>query len=133
MAEGTPHIVAFNKSDLPNFSLKRFTGYSDCEAVAISAYTGYGFAKLRESILAPFQTPGILKSDLMVTNARQHDFLRRAGQALTASVQLRLRQRRVRLVLVGLYDALKYLGQVSGETTTEDVLTEIFSTFCIGK
>jgi len=37
------------------------------------------------------------------------------------------------LVLVGLHNALRFLGEITGETTTEDILSEIFSTFCIGK
>jgi len=36
-------------------------------------------------------------------------------------------------VLVGLHNALRFLGEITGETTTEDILSEIFSTFCIGK
>jgi tRNA modification GTPase len=37
------------------------------------------------------------------------------------------------LVLVGLHNALRFLGQITGESTTEDMLTRIFATFCIGK
>jgi tRNA modification GTPase len=37
------------------------------------------------------------------------------------------------IVLVGLHNALRYLGEITGETTTEDILTQVFSTFCIGK
>jgi tRNA modification GTPase len=37
------------------------------------------------------------------------------------------------ITLIGLHNALRYLGQITGETTTEDMLTRIFSTFCIGK
>jgi tRNA modification GTPase len=37
------------------------------------------------------------------------------------------------IVLIGLHNALRFLGQITGETTTEDMLTRIFSTFCIGK
>jgi tRNA modification GTPase len=37
------------------------------------------------------------------------------------------------IVLIGLHNAMRYLGQITGETTTEDMLTLIFSTFCIGK
>jgi len=37
------------------------------------------------------------------------------------------------LILVGLHNALRYLGEITGETTTEDILGRIFATFCIGK
>jgi tRNA modification GTPase len=37
------------------------------------------------------------------------------------------------LVLVGLHNALRYLGEITGETTTDEILGRIFSTFCIGK
>ena len=37
------------------------------------------------------------------------------------------------IILIGLHNALRYLVQITGETTTEDMLTRIFSTFCIGK
>ena len=37
------------------------------------------------------------------------------------------------LTLIGLHNALRYLGEITGETTTEDMLARIFATFCIGK
>jgi len=37
------------------------------------------------------------------------------------------------LILVGLHNALRYLGEITGETTSDDILGKIFSTFCIGK
>jgi len=37
------------------------------------------------------------------------------------------------LVLVSLHSALRLLGEITGETTTENILSEIFATFCIGK
>ena len=37
------------------------------------------------------------------------------------------------LIVVGLHDALRYLGEITGETTPDQILGDIFSTFCIGK
>jgi tRNA modification GTPase len=37
------------------------------------------------------------------------------------------------LVVSGLHDGLLFLGEITGETTTEEILSEIFATFCIGK
>ena len=69
----------------------------------------------------------------MITNARHHDLLLRAIDAVSVSETLLLQQASEELTLVGLHDALRYLGQISGETTSEQLLGEIFSTFCIGK
>jgi tRNA modification GTPase len=37
------------------------------------------------------------------------------------------------IILIGLQNGIKFLGEITGEVTTEDMLTRIFSTFCIGK
>jgi len=37
------------------------------------------------------------------------------------------------MLLLDLYNALRPLNAITGETTVEDILTQIFSTFCIGK
>jgi tRNA modification GTPase len=37
------------------------------------------------------------------------------------------------LVLIGLHNGLRFLGEITGETTSEDILSQIFATFCIGK
>jgi tRNA modification GTPase len=69
----------------------------------------------------------------MITNARHHDLLLRAIDGITVSETLLQQHASEELTLVGLHDALRYLGQISGETTSDQILGEIFSTFCIGK
>jgi tRNA modification GTPase len=50
-----------------------------------------------------------------------------------SSMMLMDKNASVDLVLVGLHDGLRFLGEITGETTTEEILSEIFATFCIGK
>jgi tRNA modification GTPase len=70
---------------------------------------------------------------LLITNARHYDLLCSTQRELEAA-RAALRERHSEeLVLVPLHNALKFLGQITGETTTEDILSEIFATFCIGK
>jgi len=57
----------------------------------------------------------------------------RAQASLEKSFELFGRSASEEIVLVGLHSALKFLGEITGETTTEDILAEIFGTFCIGK
>jgi tRNA modification GTPase len=70
---------------------------------------------------------------LLITNARHHDLLARSIEAIASSEQLLIERASEELVLVGLHKALRDLGAITGETTTEEILGQIFSTFCIGK
>jgi tRNA modification GTPase len=103
------------------------------QVIAISAKTGAGLDALRAAILEPFAAQGAHETDFLITDARHFDLLRRAQDALSSSRALLEQRATEELVLVGLYDALRLLGQITGETTPDDVLSQIFATFCIGK
>lgn len=132
------HVVALNKSDLDTFSAARIhdeaTALVKTSAiVSVSAKTGAGLESLRSALLEPFANGNVNSEGLMITNARHHDLLLRAIEAIASSEILLQQNASEELTLVGLHDALRYLGQISGETTSEQLLGEIFSTFCIGK
>jgi len=130
----SPHIIALNKSDLDSFNLNGFERISEASPlIAVSAKTGAGLEALRAAILKPFISSGMHDMGLLITDARHFDLLRRAGQALESSAGLLKERASEELVLVGLYNALRFLGEITGETTPEDVLSQIFATFCIGK
>jgi tRNA modification GTPase len=83
--------------------------------------------------MEPFEAGSATETGFLITNARHFDLLRRAADALRASKVLVERAASEDLILVGLYESLRYLGEITGETTPEDVLSQIFATFCIGK
>jgi len=132
-----PHILALNKSDLPTFSTGAFDehdGDSNCSAVIpVSAKSEAGLETLRAAILAPFAQADARSEGLLITNARHHDLLVRSIEAIDSSRRLLYERASEELVLVGLHNALRYLGEINGETTTEEILGQIFATFCIGK
>ena len=125
------HIVAFNKSDLPLTASPEVINGS--RVVHVSAVTGAGLSDLSAAILEPFGTVDSDSIGLLVTDSRHYDLLIRAGAALEESESLMKGNASEELVLVGLHNALNYLGEITGETTTEEILGRIFSTFCIGK
>ncbi|HEX8177340.1 MAG TPA: tRNA uridine-5-carboxymethylaminomethyl(34) synthesis GTPase MnmE [Pyrinomonadaceae bacterium] len=125
------HLVALNKSDLESFRVNGLL--IDAPVIPVSAKTGAGLDLLRAAILKPFADGGSEYSGLLITDARHYDLLRRTQNALETSAHLLEQHVSEELVLTGLYDALRFLGQITGETTTEDVLSQIFATFCIGK
>lgn len=127
-------VVAVNKSDLSSFDDNtQELRVTTPQALSISAKTGQGIDELKTAILAPFVSTGWADDGLLITNARHHDLLRRTAVALRSSSELLTEGASEELVIVGLYDALRLLGELTGETTPDDVLGQIFSTFCIGK
>jgi tRNA modification GTPase len=131
------HIVALNKSDLPTFSPAMFDRQqadpNSPAVVSVSAKSEAGLESLRTAILQPFANGNAHSEGLLITNARHHDLLVRASEAIASSEQLLDERASEEMVLVGLHNALSYLGEITGETTTEEILGQIFSTFCIGK
>ncbi len=99
----------------------------------LSAKTGEGLDDLQGAIVRPFSPEDVTTSGFLVTDARHHDLLVRSKAEIEQSLGQLDEKMSEEIVLIGLHNALKYLGQITGETTTEDMLTRIFSTFCIGK
>lgn len=122
-------LIVINKIDLANSKLQ----IPESKIVKLSAKTGEGLEDLENSILEPFSPQDIENSGFLVSDARHFDLLRRAKDDIEHSLILLDHKMSEEIVLIGLHNAIRYLGEITGETTTEDMLTRIFSTFCIGK
>jgi tRNA modification GTPase len=127
------YIVAVNKCDLPRVSSleEELGNYS--RVVHLSALTAQGLDALTAAILEPFGTVDSEAVGLLVTDSRHYDLLRRTQSALEDSFERLSEAASEEIVLVGLHNGIRFLGEITGETTTEDILSEIFRTFCIGK
>lgn len=124
------YIIVINKSDLPQCET---TVSSKSKAVRVSAKTGIGLDDLQKAIIKPFLSQDIDGTGFLISDARHNDLLLRAASEIESSVRLIDEKMSEEIILIGLHNAMLFLGQVTGETTTEDMLTRIFSTFCIGK
>ncbi len=123
------HLIVFNKSDLASNAQK----FTQDKFIEISAKTGAGLVQLQRAIIEPFKISEIEHSGFLVSDARHYDLLVRAESEVKNSLQLFNQSVSEEIVLIGLHNSLNFLGQITGETSTEDMLTRIFSTFCIGK
>lgn len=134
-----PALIIFNKSDLgisiensPQ-SVESAANLSHFQKLYVSAKTGDGLQELQNAIIEPFIPQEVEQSGFLVSDARHYDLLIRAKMEIENSVVLLEQKISEEIVLIGLHNSLRFLGQITGETTTEDMLTRIFSTFCIGK
>jgi tRNA modification GTPase len=99
----------------------------------VSAKTGNGLDALCREIINPFTAGHLDENSFVITNARHYDLLRRTSESLQATQGLIRENVSEELILANLYESLRFLGEITGETTPEDILSQIFSTFCIGK
>ena len=131
------YVIALNKSDVPTFSITRSESLSingnSPAVIAVSAKTGDGIDTLRTAIIQPYVNGRATGDGLLIMNARHHDLLVRASDAVQQSEDSLDARASEEIVLVGLHNALRYLGDITGETTSDEILGRIFSTFCIGK
>ena len=130
--ESIRRLLVMNKTDLPAFSVLR-SCIESLKPINVSARTGEGLDALRAAILSSVNSNGVEDGSLLITNARHYDLLCSTQRELEAARAALSERHTEELVLVPLHNALKFLGQITGETTTEDILSEIFATFCIGK
>jgi tRNA modification GTPase len=127
-------IITLNKSDLPPRLAASSVPLSGDEIISVSALTGHGFDLLNQRILSRLAgSEAIERDDIILTDARQHDAVRRAIQHLSQSLEMIQERELEEVLLLRLRGALSALGEITGETLTDDILEQIFSTFCIGK
>ena len=129
--EGRPALVAINKSDLKKADLPA-DEVAGIPALETSALTGEGIPALRERILA-LATGGAASEPGMLTSLRHHQAITTALSALADAAQANANAIPHEMILLDLYRALWALDSLTGQTTSDDVLNLIFSTFCIGK
>ncbi len=131
-AKGRRAVIVENKSDLgpPGPSLAN----NQLPRVRTSAITGEGIAELRAEILRHIRGDAALQTETgFLTSVRHQDLVNdslTALQAANIAVQNNIPHE---MLLLDLYNALRPLDEITGATTTDDILNLIFSKFCIGK
>lgn len=120
-------ITVLNKVDIENMIEKEVDVY-------ISALTGYGinnlFAKLREKVLGG---NSYTEQSAIVSNSRHYENLKKAKQELQNATNATKQKLSGEYISLDLRNAENSLGEIIGEVTTDDILNNIFSRFCIGK
>ena len=146
---GKKRILVLNKMDLPRklelpngragtplpadgaHGVTRPTGTKNVDVCCVS---GQGIEALKDAIKALVWS-GEIKSEMLqvMINSRHQDALRRAREASALTLEALRADLTLDLVAVDLHVAVNAVGEVVGQTATEDLLDSIFSQFCIGK
>jgi tRNA modification GTPase len=130
---GRRALIARNKSDLSLPDSDSFSGPDMARVIATSALTGEGIAELRNALLEMVHGPSSDSESGMLTNLRHQEAVAAALASLAAARQAVSEKIPHEMLLLDLYSSLRQLDSLTGETTADDILNRIFSTFCIGK
>jgi len=124
--EGQRIISVLNKCD--QHSLATPEGW-----ISISAKRGDGIERLLAELRQMVDTNQIMNGEAVVSNTRHYEALGRAERAAESALETLVANISTDLVAREIRDVLDAIGEITGEVTTTDILTEIFSKFCIGK
>jgi tRNA modification GTPase len=128
---GIPVTLVFNKIDLTGQQPHRDES-SQPPRLYLSAEGGQGLELLREHLktAAGFQS---VDAGAFAARRRHLDALARARAAVQTAAEVLQSSRAFELFAEDLRMAQRALGEITGEFTSDDLLGEIFSSFCIGK
>lgn len=126
---GRHHILVVNKSDLGQHD-----DWSAAGGISISCSTGDGLETLIDAIAHELSMgAGEWGGHAVAINARHQACLKRAQAALEAAENTLTHGDGAEFISVELRDAMEAIGEIAGRIDTEELLGEIFSSFCIGK
>ena len=126
-------LIVANKIDVENITdLKN--ELCDCpDIIYISAKTHHNIKDLKTKLLSLFDARTISATDTIVTNARHANSLKNVNSALEKVLAGLDNNIVPDLLALDIRYALDEIGSITGQVTNEDLLTNIFSKFCIGK
>ena len=135
--EHTPLILVFNKVDKlsegERLALEQQFKDNRVPRIFISAKERLHTDELQELLYNAAKLPELSDQDIMVTNMRHYEALKQAHTAIVR-VQDGLNDRiSGDFLSQDIRECLHYLGEITGQITTDEVLGNIFSKFCIGK
>ena len=136
MLKGKEILVVLNKCDLKKVLTKKQMAeiYSDAPIVEMSALKGWGVEEFNGELVG-LVTRGMenFREGVVITNQRHRDCLQRAKRAVEQACESLAAGLSFECAALDIREALEALRELVGEVTSEDILREIFSTFCIGK
>ena len=130
---GKKTVAIINKSDKDNQIDKSFIEKHFVNVVEISAMSGGGIDKLKNIIEEMFHTNEIDVSAGIIANERQKRCLDMAISALSDAISALEIGETLDAVTVLIDEGANFLLELTGEKTTEAVVDEVFSHFCVGK
>lgn len=129
--ERIPYLLIGNKADIAEASIQE--QILAAEGLLISAKNKTDLDQLKQALMKVVDLEGLNAEVTFVTNSRHVSILRNTNEALERVIGGIDNQITNDFLAMDIRQALHHLGEITGEITTDDLLDNIFSKFCIGK
>ncbi len=129
---GIPFLIVGNKSDKAQPEVLKLVA-DDERSVIISASNKENIEALKQKIIKTAQLDSFNAGDTVVTNARHYESLLQTQNSLEDVLNGLGNNVTGDFLAMDIRQSLHFLGEITGEITTDDLLGNIFSKFCIGK
>lgn len=130
-------IILFNKSDLlteeQKTKLQQLFPELRAERLFISAKNNVNIEELKQSLVGASSIPTLGDDDVIVTNLRHYEALNKAHEAILRvkeGLEIGITHD---FLAQDIRECMFYLGEITGQISTDEILGNIFSKFCIGK
>ena len=137
LTRGKDTLFLLNKSDMPSSTgWDTFFGAAvpDEDILRISAKTGDGTEALTRAVTRKaFGRDASFDETQLAADARETDVLRRTAASLSSAICTIDDGMSADFVVIDLRDAWETLGEITGDTVSEEIIDEIFRRFCLGK
>lgn len=129
-------IILLNKMDLENNVLNKNKKILDSnkKIIEISALKLDGIEKLEEEILEMFNVGKIeIGQDIIITNSRHKSLIRKAIKNIENAEDTINQNMPIDIIAINITETLQSIGEITGNSVSEDLINSIFAKFCLGK
>ncbi len=131
-------IIVFNKSDKINIEEQcileeEFLPETEADRIHLSLKENHNTDKLEEALIKAANIPELREQDVIITNLRHYEALTHAMSAIERVESGLHNGISGDFISQDIRDCMHYLGEITGQINTDEILGNIFSKFCIGK
>ena len=124
IAKTKPHIIILNKCDIDK--------KAEITGIEISAKTGEGMEKLTKAI-AEFANKDTTERESIITNERHLECLISCDSAIKRAVESAEIGMPSDMLAIDIKEAIESLGEITGQTVSQEIVDKVFHNFCLGK
>jgi tRNA modification GTPase len=131
-------VILINKSDLSkpeqaDYLQKNIIKNDNEPLLFVSAREKHGLDELRSVLSEIVEKDRLSSGDVIITNVRHYEALTNVSESLSRVIEGLSSGIPEDLIAIDIRQAIYYLGEITGEITTDEILGNIFKNFCIGK